>query len=169
MHRHQYRGRKLGREAAQRKTLMRGLASQIILYEKITTTLPKAKEVRPVIEKLITRAKIDSVANRRQVAKFLSNKDKALEKLFVELGPLYKNRNGGYTRIVKLGNRVGDNAPIAQIQLLDTEKLTKKAVEKASKQSATSNKGSEKKSAVKSAKKSKVATKSKIKMEAPKK
>lgn len=154
MHRHQYKGRKLGRETAQRKTLMRGLASQIILYEKITTTLPKAKEVRPVIEKLITRAKVDSVANRRQVAKFLSNKDKALEKLFVELGPLYKNRNGGYTRIVKLGNRPGDNAPIAQIQLLDTGKLTKKAVEKAKKVPE---------------KKTKTTTKSKKKAEAPKK
>lgn len=130
MHRHQYKGRKFGREAAQRKALMRNLAAQIILHEKITTTLPKAKEVRPILEKLITRAKTDSVANRRQVARYLSNNDKSLEKLFVELGPLYKERNGGYLRIIKVGNRKGDNAEIAQIQLLDTEKLTKKEVAK---------------------------------------
>jgi large subunit ribosomal protein L17 len=120
----------LGRKTAPRKALIRNLVSQVILHEKITTTLPKAKEVRPVLEKLITRAKVDSVANRRQVARFLSNKDRALEKLFVELGPLYKNRNGGYLRIIKMGNRNGDNAEMAQIQLLDTEKLTKAELEK---------------------------------------
>lgn len=130
MHRHQYKGRKLGRKTAPRKALFRNLSSQLILHESITTTLPKAKEIRPIIEKLITRAKNDTVANRRIVAKFLSNKDKALEKLFVELGPLYKERNGGYTRIVKMGNRAGDNAEMAQIQLLDTEKLTRVKLEK---------------------------------------
>jgi len=129
MHRHQYKGRKLSRKAGPRKALLRNLVSQVILYETIKTTLPKAKEVRPILEKLITRAKVDSVANRRQVAKYLSNKDKSLEKLFVELGPLYKDRAGGYLRIVKLGNRVGDNAEMAQIQLLDTEKLIKKEIE----------------------------------------
>lgn len=129
MHRHQYKGRKLGRESAHRKALMRNLASQVILHEKITTTLPKAKEVRPIIEKLITRSKIDSVTNRRVAAKFLSNNDNSLRKLFEQIGPLYKDRNGGYLRIVKLGNRRGDNAEMAQIQLLDTDKLTKKAVE----------------------------------------
>lgn len=132
MHRHQYKGRKLSRETAHRKALLRNLASQVILYEKINTTLPKAKELRPVLEKIITRAKNDSVTNRRVVAKFLSNKDNSLKKLFEELGPLYKDRNGGYVRIVKTGNRKGDNAPMAQIQLLDTEKLTKKEADKKS-------------------------------------
>lgn len=128
MHRHQYKGRKLSRKTAQRKALMRNLASQIILHEKIETTLPKAKEVRPILEKLITKAKIDSVANRRHVAKYLSNRDKSLRKLFVELGPLYRDRKGGYLRIVRLSNREGDNAEMAQVQLIDTDKLTKEEI-----------------------------------------
>jgi large subunit ribosomal protein L17 len=130
MHRHQYKGRKLMREAGPRKALLRNLASQIILHEKIKTTLEKAKEIRPTLEKLITRAKKGTMADKRIAGKFLSNNDKALEKLFVELGPLYKDRNGGYLRITKLTNRVGDNAKMAQIELLDTEKLTKKEMEK---------------------------------------
>lgn len=131
MHRHQYKGRKLRREAGPRKALLRNLSSQVILYEKITTTLEKAKEVRPVVEKLITKAKKGTLADRRLAGAFLSNKDKALEKLFAELGPLYKDRKGGYTRITKLPPRVGDNANMAQIELLDTEKLTRKEMTKA--------------------------------------
>lgn len=130
MHRHAYNGRKFSREAGPRKALLKNLASQVILYEKVTTTLEKAKEIRPVVEKLITKAKKGTLADRRNAGKVLSNNDKALEKLFVELGPLYKDRNGGYTRIIKLDNRVGDNAKMAQISLLDTEKLTKKELEK---------------------------------------
>jgi large subunit ribosomal protein L17 len=128
MHRHAYKGRKFSRTAGPRKALLKGLAAQVILHEKITTTLEKAKEVQPVVEKLITRAKSGTLNDRRVVGRILSLQDKSAEKLFAELGPLYKDRNGGYTRIVKLGNRVGDNANMAQIQLLDTEKLTKKAV-----------------------------------------
>jgi large subunit ribosomal protein L17 len=130
MHRHAYNGRKFSREAGPRKALFKNLASQVILYEKVTTTLEKAKEIRPVVEKLITKAKKGTLADRRNAGKVLSNNDKALEKLFAELGPLYKDRNGGYTRIIKLDNRVGDNAKMAQISLLDTEKLTKKELEK---------------------------------------
>ena len=129
MHRHAYKGRKFSRTAGPRKALLRGLASQVILHEKVTTTLEKAKEVQPIVEKLITRAKSGTIADRRAVGRVLSLQDKSADKLFAELGPLYKDRNGGYTRIVKLDNRVGDNAKMAQIQLLDTEKLTKKAVE----------------------------------------
>lgn len=136
MHRHQYTGRKLTREAGPRKALLRNLVSQVILYEKIKTTVEKAKEIRPILEKLITKAKKGTLADRRTVAKFLSNKDKAIAKLFDELGPLYKERKGGYTRIIKLPNRVGDNAKMAQIELLDTEKLTKKAMEKPKKEKA---------------------------------
>lgn len=134
MHRRSFNGRKFSREAGPREALLRNLASQVILHEKVTTTLEKAKEIRPIVEKLITRAKNGTLADRRIVAKFLSNNDLSLEKLFADLGPLYKERNGGYTRIVKLGNRKGDNAKIAQIQLLDTEKLTKKEIEKSKKE-----------------------------------
>lgn len=131
MHRHfGYKGRKFAREAGPRKALFRNLVSQLILHEEITTTLEKAKEIRPITEKLITKAKKGTLADRRLAGEFLSNKDKALEKLFVELGPLYKERKGGYTRILKLENRAGDNAKMARIMLLDTEKLTKKEIEK---------------------------------------
>lgn len=128
MHRHSYKGRKFSRTAGPRKALLRSLAAQVILHERITTTLEKAKEVQPVVEKLITRAKSGTLADRRIVGRVLCLQDKSADKLFDELGPLYKDRNGGYTRIIKLDNRVGDNAKMAQIQLLDTEKLTKKAV-----------------------------------------
>lgn len=131
MHRRSFKGRKLSREAGPRKAMLKNLASQVILHEKITTTLEKAKEIRPIVEKLITKAKKGTIADRRIAGAFLSNNDRSLEKLFVDLGPLYKDRNGGYTRIVKLGNRKGDNAKMAQIQLLDTEKLTKKEIEAA--------------------------------------
>lgn len=129
MHRHQYKGRKFKREAGPRKALLRNLASQLILHEKITTTLEKAKELRPIVERLITKAKRGTLADRRNVEKFLSFNDKSAEKLFSEIGGLYKDRNGGYTRIMRLPNRVGDNAKMAVISLLDTEKLTKKAIE----------------------------------------
>jgi large subunit ribosomal protein L17 len=148
MHRHQYTGRKLGRKAAPRKALLRNLASQIILHEQVTTTLPKAKEVRPILEKLITRAKKDSFVNRRLVAKFLSNKDKSVAKLFEELGPLYADRNGGYLRIIKTANRKGDNADMAVIQLLDTDKLTRKEVESSEKRKTKSKKSIDGESAV---------------------
>lgn len=129
MHRHQYKGRKLSRKKGPRKALLRNLTSQLILHEKIITTIEKAKEVRPIIEKLITKAKKDTLVARRLVAKFLSYNDLALKKLFEELGPLYKERNGGYSRIVKIGPRKGDGAMMAQISLLDTDLLTKKAAE----------------------------------------
>ncbi len=128
MHRHQYKGRKLGREAGPRKALLKNLISQIILHEKVTTTLEKAKESRPILEKLITKAIRGTLSDRRNVEKFLSFNNKAAEKLFLEIGALYKDRKGGYTRIIKLPNRAGDNAKMAVISLLDTEKLTKKAV-----------------------------------------
>jgi large subunit ribosomal protein L17 len=160
MHRHQYRGRKLSRKSGPRKALIRGLASQVILYEKVTTTLEKAKEVQPVVEKLITRAKSGSLHDRRMALKVLPSNDLSLVKLFEELGPLYKDRNGGYTRIIKVENRAGDNARMAVIELLDTEKLTKKVM--AEKKSA----GKSEKEATKVEKKdAKTATKK----EAPKK
>lgn len=155
MHRHAYKGRKFSRTAGPRKALLKNLAAQVILHEKVTTTLEKAKEVQPVVEKLITRAKSGTIADRRVVSRILSLRDKSAEKLFAEIGPLYKDRKGGYTRIVKLGNRVGDNAKIAQIQLLDTEKLTKKAVAEVKKVKAvkTETKAPVKKAEAKSVKK----------------
>jgi large subunit ribosomal protein L17 len=130
MHRHSYQGRKFNREAGPRKAMVRNLISQVILHEKIKTTLEKAKDIRPTLEKLITKAKKGTLADRRNAGKLLSNKDRALEKLFNELGPLYKERNGGYVRILKIPNRYGDNAKMAIIELLDTDKLTKKEMEK---------------------------------------
>jgi large subunit ribosomal protein L17 len=130
MHRHSYQGRKFNREAGPRKAMVRNLISQVILHEKIKTTLEKAKDIRPTLEKLISKAKKGTLADRRNAGKLLSNKDRALEKLFNELGPLYKERNGGYTRILKIPNRYGDNAKMAIIELLDTDKLTKKEMEK---------------------------------------
>lgn len=154
MHRHQYKGRKLSREAGPRKALVRGLASQVILYEKVSTTLEKAKQVQPVVEKLITRAKSGTLNDRRIAAKTLSSQDRALEKLFAELGPLYAGRNGGYTRVIKIESRIGDNASMAVLELLDTEKLTEKvmkekAVKTKSKSAESKEKPAEKKNVAK--------------------
>ncbi len=151
MHRRNYKGRKFGRKSGPRKQMKRSLVSQLILHEKVSTTLSKAKEIRPIAEKIITKAKVDNVASRRQVAKFLSANDKALEKLFIELGPLYKERNGGYIRIIKTGNRSGDNTEMAILELLDTEKLIKKEV-KSDKLKATSQKGAKTKTVKKTVK-----------------
>src|SRR5690349_5032023 len=116
--RHQNSGRQLSRNSSHRAALMRNMASALLRYETIRTTLPKAKELRRVVEPLITLAKIDSVANRRLA--FARLRDKvAVGKLFVELGPRYRERKGGYTRILKCGFRVGDNAPMAYVELVD--------------------------------------------------
>lgn len=126
MHRRNYKGRKFGREAAQRRALFRGLATSLVLHEKIKTTKEKAKEVRPIVEKLITLAKRGDLHAMRQAHSYLLD-EKAVIKLKQELAPLYKERNGGYTRILNLGFRKGDGANEAIIELLDTEKLIDKA------------------------------------------
>lgn len=126
MHRHQYKGRKFSRDAGPRKALLRSLATSIILYEKVKTTLPKAKEIRPIVEKLITSAKSGDLNAIRELNAYLYD-GKAVEKLVKEIAPLYKDRKGGYTRITKVGNRLGDNASMAIIELLDVEKLDKPA------------------------------------------
>jgi large subunit ribosomal protein L17 len=98
--------------------MFKNMAASVIKHELIRTTLPKAKELRRVVEPLITLAKTDSVANRRLA--FARLRDKvAVGKLFVELGPRYRERKGGYTRILKCGFRVGDNAPMAYVELVD--------------------------------------------------
>jgi large subunit ribosomal protein L17 len=132
MHRHQYKGRKFSRDIGQRKALLRSLATSVVLYEKVKTTLPKAKEIRPIVEKLITTAKSGDLAAIRQINSYLLD-EKAVQKLVTEIAPLYKERNGGYTRITKVTNRMGDNASMAIIELLDTEKLVKPVAEKKAK------------------------------------
>jgi len=111
-------GRKLNRTSSHREAMFRNMASSLIKHELIRTTLPKAKELRRVAEPLITLAKNDGVANRRLAFSRLRDKQ-AVGKLFVELGPRYRERPGGYLRILKCGFRPGDNAPMAYIELVD--------------------------------------------------
>jgi large subunit ribosomal protein L17 len=112
------RGRTFGRNSARRKALFQALAISLIEHEGIKTTLPKAKELRSFIEPLITLAKDDSVSNRRLAFSKIRNKA-AVGKLFSDLGPRFKDRPGGYSRIIKIGFRKGDAAPIAFIELVD--------------------------------------------------
>lgn len=116
--RHRKSGRQLNRNSSHRKAMFSNMASSLVHHEVIKTTLPKAKELRRVIEPLITLAKEDSVANRRLA--FARTRDKVtVGKLFNELGPRYTERPGGYTRILKCGFRAGDNAPMAYVELVD--------------------------------------------------
>jgi large subunit ribosomal protein L17 len=116
--RHRKSGRKLNRNTSHRDALFKNMSAALVQEELIRTTLPKAKELRRVIEPLITRAKTDSVANRRLVFARLRDKD-AVSKLFGELGPRYAARPGGYLRILKCGFRSGDAAPMAYVELVD--------------------------------------------------
>lgn len=129
--RHMKSGRTFNRDTNARKALMIGLAKNLIEREQIKTTLPKAKDLRSVVEKLITRAKVDTVANRRLVASELGNgTSKTVNKLFSVLGPRYAKRPGGYTRVLKAGFRYGDAAPMAIIELVDRDVNAKKTVVK---------------------------------------
>ena len=116
--RHLKSGRKLNRNSSHRKAMFRNMANSLIQHEIIKTTLPKAKELRRVAEPLITLAKSDSVAHRRQAFDRLRDKQ-AVGKLFAEIGPRYVGRPGGYLRIMKCGHRSGDNAPMAYVELVD--------------------------------------------------
>ncbi len=115
--RHQKSGRKLNRTSSHREAMFKNMASSLFKHELIRTTLPKAKELRRVAEPLITLAKTDGVANRRLAFSRLRDKE-AVGKLFVELGPRYSERPGGYLRILKCGFRPGDNAPMAYVELV---------------------------------------------------
>ena len=131
--RHGNSGRKLNRNSSHRKAMYRNMAVSLLRHETIKTTLPKAKELRRVVEPLITLAKNDSgtkveTVRRRRLAYARLRDDAAVVKLFGELGPRFKARPGGYLRILKMGPRSGDKAPMAIVQLLD-----KPAAEKASK------------------------------------
>ena len=116
--RHRKSGRKLGRNSAHRKAMFRNMAASLFRHETIRTTLPKAKELRRVAEPLITLAKQDGTARRRLAFARLRD-DVAVGKLFDELGPRFRDRPGGYLRILKIGYRAGDAAPMAVVQLLD--------------------------------------------------
>ena len=116
--RHQKSGRKFSRTSAHRKAMFSNMAASLFKHGLIRTTLPKAKELRRVAEPLITIAKTDGVANRRLAFDRLRDKE-AVGKLFVELGPRYRERPGGYLRILKCGFRAGDNAPMAYVELVD--------------------------------------------------
>lgn len=120
--RHLKSGRKLNRTSSHREAMFRNMTASLIRHELIRTTLPKAKELRRVAEPLITMAKIDGVANRRLAFARLRDKQ-AVGKLFVELGPRYSTRPGGYLRILKCGFRDGDNAPMAYVELVDRPQL----------------------------------------------
>lgn len=116
--RHKVSGRRLGRTTAHRKATMQNMVASLIQHELIQTTVPKAKELRREIEPLITRAKEDSLHNRRIAFDRLRNRD-AVQKLFQDLGPRFSKRPGGYLRILRCGFRAGDNAPMAYVELVD--------------------------------------------------
>ena len=127
--RHGKAGFKLKRDISARRALLRGLVTNVIEEERITTTVQKAKAARPLVERMITLAKQDNLHARRQAAAFLL-KPAAVEKLFEKLGPRFNQRNGGYTRVVKLGWRRGDGAETAKLELVGSE-LIKRAAERA--------------------------------------
>ena len=116
--RHRKSGRKLNRNSSHRKAMFKNMTASLVEHEVIKTTLPKAKELRRVAEPMITLAKEDSVANRRLAFDRLRSKA-AVGKLFTDLGPRYKERPGGYIRILKCGYRQGDAAPMAYVELVD--------------------------------------------------
>jgi large subunit ribosomal protein L17 len=125
--RHRKSGRKFSRTSAHREAMFVNMAASLFKHELIRTTLPKAKELRRVAEPLITIGKVDGVANRRLAMSRLRDKE-AVGKLFVDLGPRYKERPGGYLRIMKCGFRPGDNAPMAYVELIDRPEVTNVAV-----------------------------------------
>lgn len=125
MHRHSYQGRKLGREKDQRAALIKSLLEALIINESIETTQSKAKELRPVIEKLITKAKINNLHSRRQVISSLSTVESA-HKLFDDIAKRYKSRHGGYVRIIATKTRRGDNVQLAKIEFVESDKKPSK-------------------------------------------
>ncbi len=115
--RHRQSGRPLGRNSSHRRAMFRNMSASLLRHESIKTTVPKAKELRRVVEPLITLAKKDGVAQRRRAFDRLRDKE-IVGKLFTEIGPRYKDRPGGYLRILKIGHRAGDAAPMALVQLV---------------------------------------------------
>ena len=128
--RHGNTNRKLNRTASHRKAMFANMSAALIKHEQIVTTLPKAKELRPIVEKLITLAKRGDLHARRQAASQLKQ-DQYVERLFAILGPRYKDRQGGYIRVLKAGFRFGDMAPMAIIEFVDRDVNAKGAGDKA--------------------------------------
>ena len=118
--------RKLNRTSAHRQAMLRNMMNSLLTHEVIKTTVPKAKELRRVVERMITLSKVDTVANRRLAFDRLRDRD-VVTKLFNDLGKRSANRPGGYTRILKMGFRVGDNAPMALIELVDRAEVSAEA------------------------------------------
>ena len=116
--RHKYSGRKFNRTSSHRTAMFKNMMASLIEHEEIKTTLPKAKELRGFLERLITISKVDTIAKRRIVFSRIRSKE-AVSKLFNELGPRFKERPGGYLRVLKCGYRAGDKAPMAIVQLVD--------------------------------------------------
>jgi large subunit ribosomal protein L17 len=121
--RHRHGLRKLNRTSSHRLAMLRNMTVSLLRHEAIKTTLPKAKELRRVIEPILTLGKTDTLANKRLAFNRLRDRE-IVVKLFAELGPRYANRSGGYLRILKMGFRVGDNAPMAFVELLDRPEIT---------------------------------------------
>jgi len=121
---HNIKHRKLNRTSSHRKALLMNLSNALIKHEQITTTLPKAKELRPFIEKVVTLGKKGDLSARRKTMSILQD-EKMTKKIFDKLANRYNNRDGGYTRIIKLGNRYGDNAPTAVIEFVDRDEDVK--------------------------------------------
>ena len=121
---HSIKHRKLNRTSSHRKALLMNMSNALIKHEQITTTLPKAKELRPFIEKVVTLGKKGDLSSRRKAMSILQD-EKMTKKIFDTLAGRYSDRNGGYTRIIKLGNRYGDNAPTAVIEFIDRDEDAK--------------------------------------------
>jgi large subunit ribosomal protein L17 len=128
--RHHSSGRRLGRSVSHRKALFANLAASLIKHEQIVTTLPKAKDLRPIVEKLVTLAKRGDLHARRQAISEMRDLE-AVKKLFETVGPRYKGRAGGYTRVLKAGFRYGDSAAVAVIEFVDRDKDAKGAEDRA--------------------------------------
>ncbi len=127
--RHRKAGKRLGRTSSHKKAMVRNMVTSLLDHERIVTTTPKAKEVRKVADKMITLGKRGDLHARRQALSFIQDK-KVVAKLFEELGQEYMNRNGGYTRIIQTGNRLGDAAPMAILELVNySEKYAGEAAE----------------------------------------
>jgi len=143
----------LNRSSAHRKALKRNMVTSLFRYERIETTKAKALEVRKMAEKMITRAKVDNVANRRQIARDIYD-EAIVAKLFTEIAPLFVERKGGYTRVLKTGNRLGDAAEMVILELVEkTSKPEKKAEKKAEKKTEKKSEQKTEKKASKPAKK----------------
>lgn len=138
--RHGFRGRTFARTSEHRKAMFANMAASLITHEQIVTTLPKAKDLRPIIEKLITLAKRGDLNSRRNAISQIRD-EAAVKKLFDVIGPRYKDRNGGYSRVLKAGYRFGDNAAVGVIELVDRDVSAKGAADRARAEAAEASEG----------------------------